>query len=100
MAFLHYTLKIIIVYPTQFPFYRREELRIRKEEEKIIEEILQQIKSLQKNNIPFTWTRCILETCLLGIPILLSIPVPKPLVLKPQPQPSSTQFKIQISPKG
>ena len=54
---------------TQFTTFRREELRIRKEEEKILEEILQQIKSLQKNNIPFTWTRCILETCLLGIPI-------------------------------
>ena len=47
--------------------FRREEIRIRKEEEKILEEILQDIKSLQKNNIPFTWTRCILETCLLGI---------------------------------
>ena len=48
-------------------YFRREEIRIRKEEEKILEEILQEIKSLQKNNIPFTWTRCILETCLLGI---------------------------------
>ena len=46
--------------------FRREEIRIRKEEERILEEILQEIKSLQKNNIPFTWTRCILETCLLG----------------------------------
>ena len=65
--------------------FRREEIRIRKEEEKILEEILQDIKSLQKNNIPFTWTRCILETCLLGIYIhnLLFSPTRAQCVMRP-----------------
>ena len=47
--------------------FRKEEIRIREEEDKLMAEILHDLQRNGKQKIvSFSWTRCWLETCLIG----------------------------------
>ena len=48
-------------------YFRQEKKRIREEEERILEELLLELERIKKySKTKFTWTRCLLESCLLG----------------------------------
>ena len=46
---------------------RREEARKREEEDKVLEEIvLDIVRSAHQKPVTFSWSRCLVETCLIG----------------------------------